>query len=425
MDWFGQAEIEFTHARYPRAVREKDGTLTNLLNIVEQATPPCNLNPLLFNGHLQTMWTATRPQGPKVYYKRKIFEADHERYRGTFAVDFVVPPHELEDPTLWRRTVYFTDEELQTLGSDDSKPMVVLLHGLSGGSHEIYLRHALEPLIGEGGWEACVVNFRGCARHKITSGVLYNARATWDLRQTVAWLQEKFPNRPLFGLGFSLGANMLTNYCGEEGPKCPLKGAVVCSNPFNLEVASKMLQSSIIGREVYLRVMGSSLKDLARVHKDQLEKYSNVDVESLLDVTYLNEFDRQLQCPTWGYPTEYAYYRDASSTDAVLSIQIPFLAIHSTDDPIAIKEAIPFEEFQQNPNTILVTTSLGGHLCWFEFGGSRWFTRPVANFLNHLAFNTDLESLKPEPPTTPLGYAGHNYVPMRRKLVIGPDDLAY
>src|SRR6185436_15455142 len=73
-----------------------------------------------------------------------------------------------------------------------------------------YLRHVLAPLTANG-WEACVVNSRGCAESQITSGVLYNARATWDVRQTVKWLQNQFPNRPLFGIGFSLGANILTN----------------------------------------------------------------------------------------------------------------------------------------------------------------------------------------------------------------------
>ncbi|KAH7152253.1 Alpha/Beta hydrolase protein [Dactylonectria estremocensis] len=420
MEWFGQAEINFTHAPSPRTIREKDGTETDLLKICEQVTPPCNLNPLLFNGHLQTMWTATRPAGPKIYYKRKIFEADHEMYHGTFAVDFVVDPHDSVDSDLGRRTIYYTDDELQNMGSDDNKPMLVVLHGLSGGSHEVYLRHAIAPLVGEGGWEACVVNFRGCARSKITSGVLYNARATWDVRQTIKWLTEEYPNRPLFGLGFSLGANMLTNYCGEEGANCVLKAAVACSNPFNLEVSSKMLQSNYFSREVYLRIMGSSLKDLARTHRAELEKYSNVDVESVLEITYLNEFDRLIQCPTWGYPTEYAYYRDASSTDAVLSIQIPFLAINSTDDPIAIKDAIPFEEFELNPNTVLLTTSLGGHLCWFEIGGGRWFTRPLANFLNHLAFKTDLDNLAPKEGAADASAAtaGHGYVPMRRKMMI-------
>ncbi|QPC74144.1 hypothetical protein HYE68_004896 [Fusarium pseudograminearum] len=423
MEWLGRAAIDFTHAPTPRKVTEKDGNETDLLSITEKATPPCNLNPLLFNGHLQTMWTATKPAGPKIYYKRKIFDADHKIYHGTFAVDFAVEPFEApDDPTLSRRTAYLTDKEFENFGSDDTKPMLVILHGLSGGSHEIYLRHTIAPMIGEGGWEACVVNSRGCARSKITSGVLYNARATWDIRQTVKWLQKKFPNRPLFGLGFSLGANMLTNYCGEEGPNCVLKGAVVCSNPFNLDVSSKILQNSYIGKEVYLRVMGSALKELAATHRKELEQYSTIDVDAVMKITYLYEFDRLIQCPSWGYPTETAYYRDASSVDSILSIEIPFLAIHATDDPIAVKEAIPYEEFKQNPNTILLTSSLGGHLCWFESGGSRWFPKPVANFLNHLAFKTDLDSLKPQAnPNGGAFTAGHGYSPMRRKLMISED----
>ncbi len=118
------------------------------------------------------------------------------------------------DDSLPIRTTYFSDEEFDSIGSLDSRPMLVALHGLSGGSYEIYLKHVLAPLIAGTGhqpWEACVINSRGCAMHKITSSILYNARATWDCRQTIAWLRKTFPNRPLFGIGFSLGANILTN----------------------------------------------------------------------------------------------------------------------------------------------------------------------------------------------------------------------
>lgn len=420
MEWLGHAKIEFTHAPSPRAVKAKNGEDTDLLKIAEKTTPPCQLNPLLANGHLQTMWTATKLSGPPVYYRRKLFKAEEEAYHGTFAVDFVVEPFEESNQDLPPRTVYFGEEEFVSLSSDDSKPMLVVLHGLSGGSHEIYLRHAIAPLIGEGGWEACVVNSRGCAGSKITSSVLYNARATWDVRQVVKFLRKTFPNRPLFGLGFSLGANMLTNYCGEEGANCLLKAAVVCSNPFNLEVSSKMLQNSFIGKEVYLRYMGDAMKRLIDNHHEELKKFTNLDLEAVKKVTYLNEFDREVQCPTWGYPTEYAYYRDASSTDAVLAIRIPFLAVQATDDPIAVKEALPYEEFRQNPNTILLTTSLGGHLCWFETGGGRWHARAVPAFLNELAFNTDLASLEPtqEEATTTKLARGSTYDPMRRKLAV-------
>lgn len=46
-------------------------------------------------------------------------------------------------------------------------------------------------------------------------------------------------------------------------------------------------------------------------------------------------FDESVvQGPTWGYPTEGAYYRDAASVDSLLAVRIPFLAIHAEDDPV-------------------------------------------------------------------------------------------
>ncbi|KAL7948937.1 Alpha/Beta hydrolase protein [Trichoderma barbatum] len=418
MEWLGRAKIEFTHSPTPRAIREKDGNETDLLKICESSTPPCQLNPLLFNGHVQTMWTAMKPHGPLVHYKRKVFQAEHEAYEGSFAVDFVVEPHDGRDEGLPPRTVHYSDQEFANISSDDSKPMLVVLHGLSGGSHEVYLRHTIAPLP-EQGWEICVVNSRGCAGSKFTSGILYNARATWDIRQMVKWLRKTFPNRPLFGIGFSLGANIMTNYCGEEGSDCLFKAAIACSNPFSLDIACKTMSSTWLGKEVYLRVLGTAMKSLIERHKKELKQHTKLDFDAIADTTYLYEFDRQIQCPIWGYPTETAYYRDASSSDAILSIKIPFLAISATDDPIAVKEAIPYEEFRQNPNTVLLTTSLGGHLCWFESDGSRWHTRPVCNFLNHMAYKVDLDSAKPmDYPAKVKAFSGSDYDPMRRKMNI-------
>jgi hypothetical protein len=157
-----------------------------------------------------------------ITYKRKTFESTSTTYPGSFAVDFVVPTPNLPptepDLTLPPRTTLYEAREFDLLGSDDDKPMLILLHGLAGGSNEIYLRHALRPLTLNAPseaerWEACVVNARGCALSKITSGKLYNARATWDVRQLVEWIRQKWPRRKLFAMGFSLGANILCNVC--------------------------------------------------------------------------------------------------------------------------------------------------------------------------------------------------------------------
>ena len=149
-----------------------------------------------------------------------------------------------------------------------------------------------------------------------------------------------------------------------------LKAAVVCSNPWNLETGSHALQRSWIGLHVYSRVMGGNMKKLFEKlvlllahtwvksltcirHIEQISQNPRVDVERVRKVIYLHEFDRyepifyshaylrnanfydrELQGPTWGYPTEGAYYRDASSADSVLAVKVPLLAINAEDDPV-------------------------------------------------------------------------------------------
>ena len=173
LSWlYGEARVSFCHAA--KTVRLPSKNINNgspdeqntaserpLLDICRQAAPPCRLNPLLFNGHLQTCWTAVKKGGVPIQYKRKVFASTHQTYQGTFAVDFVVPTPptpQPDDPELPERTHFFTDEEFSRLGGDDEKPMLVMLHGLSGGSHETYLRHVVRSVVQGSDWEACVVN---------------------------------------------------------------------------------------------------------------------------------------------------------------------------------------------------------------------------------------------------------------------------
>ncbi|KIW17315.1 hypothetical protein PV08_04507 [Exophiala spinifera] len=389
----GMARIRYWHSAKSLAIKTKDGRTTSLASLCKSAVRPCQLNPFLFNGHLQTIWTVMSRQSVPIYYKRWIFENEESTYTGQFAVDFATKPNDAHDPTLPPRTTYFTEQEFNGISSLDNRPMLVMLHGLSGGSHELYLRHVVAPLLGEGGWEACVVISRGCAMTKVTSSVMYNARATWDVRQTVKWLRKTFPNRPLFGIGFSLGANILTNYLGEEGSNCPLQAAVIISNPWDLHAGSLALQRTWFNRNAYSATMGSSMKRLFETHIDQISTNPKIDVDAVRKIKYLHEFDRHVQGPTWGYPTEGAYYRDASSVDSLLAIRIPFLAIHAEDDPVTASEALPRQEVQTTPYGVLCTTSTGGHLGWFELGGKRWFARVTTAFFQTMARDIDLDAI--------------------------------
>lgn len=89
--------------------------------------------------------------------------------------------------------------------------------------------------------------------------------------------------------------------------------------------------------------MGTSMKKLIENHVDEVTKNPKLDIERIRKVKYLHEFDREVQGPTWGYPTEGAYYRDASSSDSLLAARIPILGINATDDPVSL--ALISEQF--------------------------------------------------------------------------------
>ena len=54
---------------------------------------------------------------------------------------------------------------------------------------------------------------------------LYSSCHTDDIRQALLYISSRYPRAPLLGLGFSLGANILTRYVAEEGEECRLISA--------------------------------------------------------------------------------------------------------------------------------------------------------------------------------------------------------
>jgi len=60
---------------------------------------------------------------------------------------------------------------------------------------------------------------------------------------------------------------------------------------------------------------------------------------------------------------------------------------------VTASEALPREEVQQTPYGVLCTTETGGHLSWFELGGTRWFTKVTTAFFQTMARDIELDAI--------------------------------
>ncbi|KIO34381.1 hypothetical protein M407DRAFT_218591 [Tulasnella calospora MUT 4182] len=264
------------------------------------------------------------------------------------AVDTVVYMTLLRLPDGGTIGLHFTPPT-PTRDQDENAPVIVVLHGLSGGSQESYIRYILAtacaPKIEGGlGARAVVVNSRGCCGVPLTSPQFYSAGHTDDIRSELLYISAKYPKAALLGLGFSLGANVLTRYVEEEGDHSRLKPAVVLACPWDGLANSRQLEGRLLNREIYSKAMGANLIALLKSHMPAIEKMegSLLLEEAPKALALKNPTTREVDdtwcvrvaggsIPPFPFPSADAYYAWAGSQHKVPGIRIPFLAINSLD----------------------------------------------------------------------------------------------
>ncbi|GAA5971552.1 hypothetical protein JCM11641_000636 [Rhodosporidiobolus odoratus] len=321
----------------------------------------------LASGHLATIaCTIFRYAYDPIFYTRQLIRVPDG---GTIAVDFA-PPIKDEEPL-------------------DDRPILVVSHGLTGGSYESYVRNVLATVTkrkeeGGLGWRAAVVNSRGCANAPITSQKLYNGAVTDDLRSALAFISHFAPGAPLYGIGFSLGANQMAKYVGEEGEDCPLNAAVALGAPFDFVLGHIALCSSWL-RRIYSKAMAGNLRTLLARHAEMFKTHPKLDWDAIYGNPHqtLFEFDSLVTAPLSGFRTAVEYYRHASASNVIDQAAVPLLCVSALDDPIVDSNGIPFSAASRNPHLVFATTKHGGHLGWHSgfFRPRRWVAKPAVEFL--------------------------------------------
>mmetsp|Transcript_42 Transcript_42/g.56 ORF Transcript_42/g.56 Transcript_42/m.56 type:complete len:664 (+) Transcript_42:164-2155(+) len=298
-------------------------------------------------------------------------------------------------------------------------PVIIILHGINNNASFGYIR-SLSCTFAQRGWASCAMNFRGCGGKKLRSPRGYNAAYTGDLRNVVLNISKRLakldneqiknefkygenlheikqphimPNQsniPLFLVGASLGANIMTKYLGEEGFNrsnnidgnqsfipSSVAGAVTLGNPLainskNLKFPYAHLLAAGIKRSLFTNWKAfSKMAHGCQYFRQALRQALSSPTIGHMDNTFAPFIIRNNILAPYttkiGYLDGEDYWNDASSYKYVPHISVPLLQLSSEDDTlVAHPSRRSLSYCLRNPNIIAVETKCGGHLGWRE-----------------------------------------------------------
>ncbi|XP_010100196.2 embryogenesis-associated protein EMB8 [Morus notabilis] len=315
-----------------------------------------------WNRHLETIFAAFFRSVPDVALRRECLRTNDD---GSVALDWVSGDDRALPP---------------------DSPLLILLPGLTGGSGDSYVRHMLISARSKG-WRVVVFNSRGCGESPVTTPQFYSASFLGDMREVVAHVGARYPKANLYAVGWSLGANILVRYLGQESHACPLSGAVSLCNPFNLVIADEDFRKGF--NNVYDKALARALCKIFKKHALLYEDIGgDYNIPMAANAKTVRDFDEGLTRVSFGFKSVDDYYSNSSSSDSIKDVCRPLLCIQAANDPIAPNRGIPREDIKENPNCLLIVTPEGGHLGWVAGDqapiGAPWTDPVVIDFLEHL-----------------------------------------
>jgi len=243
---------------------------------------------------------------------------------------------------------------------DPEAPLVLLLHGLEGFTQRPYMIQAAQSLASKG-LAVVGLNFRSCSGEPNLRPRLYHSGETEDATHVLEFLKNRWPERPLGAIGFSLGGNVLMKLMGEreDGGAGLLGAAVGISVPYDLASGAVYLEKGALGW-FYARYFLRSLKEKVRAKEGLLS--SILDLKKVYASRTLREFDDFGTGPLHGFENASDYYRESSCGQFLGRIRVPTLLFHARNDPFLPPRSIPHEVVAENPLLFPAFSRRGGHV---------------------------------------------------------------
>ncbi len=263
----------------------------------------------------------------------------------------------------------------------DPCPLVYLIHGLGGSSESAYLLRLAQKLT-RLGMRVIRHNHRGAGPHGERARKIYHSGSSRDILKGLQTVAQRWPDSPLFPIGFSLSGTMLLNLLSwhrQELMDLPqLKAAMSVCAPIDLERSSQAIDR---WRNKHLDAfyVSSLLTQLLR--RGLIEARS---LPRTMPHFTLREFDEAITAPLAGFRDRLHYYESCSPKHGVANIRCPTLVLAAADDPV-----VPAQTVLRAPYSTKVLVSLqnsGGHLGFISRqrtpqGDRRWLDHCVISWI--------------------------------------------
>jgi len=295
-------------------------------------------------------------------------------------------------------------------GHDTTKPVYLILHGTNEGDLEGYVHEFVMQRTKEG--NTCIVMIaRGMMDTPIRGwNVFHGARVT-DVEAASKAIRKAMNNKEqlLAGVGFSMGAIILSNYVARSGEDCHLNVAISASGgldsreDINYQRTERVWQPMVTPswRTEYIT------KQFDIPFRQRLTKEEHLSLMRAFATTQLDEavakyykfnnlLDYYSEMSAMGDSTKFQR-KKASTTDdnnkvgRIANVAIPLCLIHALDDPLVTWRSMghDIESLVKTGegNLMILLTKSGGHVSWPlglnpKVEGWKWMNTAIRDFVN-------------------------------------------
>ena len=267
----------------------------------------------------------------------------------------------------------------------DGQPIVILFHGLEGSFMSPYIKGVMKAFKKEG-YTTVLMHFRGCATNENRLARCYHSGETNDAKEWIASLETRYPNTPLFAIGYSIGGNMLLKLLGEYQDNSPLQKAISISAPLQLDICANRMDRGFSKFYQYHLMKNLKKSLLAKYKKHDMKSIIGVDENEVKNMRSFWEFDNAYTAPIHGFKTAKNYYKKSSARGYLKSIKTKTLIIHSLDDPFMTPEILPKSD-EVSSSVELEVYPNGGHVGFVSgtlLKPKYWLEDRVIDYFNKL-----------------------------------------